>query len=88
MMMMMMMMMMMIIIIIITRSGHLKTPTWKTLYKKVTWIKIPPHRGLPHAITYRETEGFAVAIRDRVIKTINYEQHCLGVLSDRHMHKI
>ena len=82
------MMMMMMIIIIIIISGHLKPPTWKTLYKKITWIKTPPRRGLPLAITYRETEGFAVAIQDRVIKTINYEKHCLGVLSDRHMHKI
>ena len=37
---------------------------------------------------YTGREGFAVAIQDRVIKTTNYEKHCLGVLSDRHMHKI
>jgi hypothetical protein len=34
-----------------------------------------PSRGY----IYPETEGFAVAIQDRVIKTRNYEKHCLGV---------
>ena len=29
--------------------------------------------------TYPETEGFAVAFQDRIIKTSNYEKHCLGV---------
>lgn len=28
---------------------------------------------------YLEMEGFAVAIQDWVIKTRNYENHCLGV---------
>jgi len=28
---------------------------------------------------YPEIEGFAVAIQDQVIKTRNYEKHCLGV---------
>jgi len=29
--------------------------------------------------TYPETGGFAVAFQDRIIKTNNYEKHCLGV---------
>jgi hypothetical protein len=63
-----------IIVITIKDLDTCKTLTCKTLYKKITWTKIPPYRGLPQAIIYPETEGFAVAIQDRAIKTRNYEK--------------
>jgi hypothetical protein len=38
--------------------------------------------------TYSETEGFAVTIQVKVIKTRNYCKHCLGVLSDQKIQKM
>jgi len=32
---------------------------------------------------YPETEGFPVANQNQVIKTIHYEKHCLGEVTDR-----
>jgi hypothetical protein len=52
----------------------------KTLYRKIVWTKNLPYCGLLRP----EMEGFAVAIQDWVIKTRNYEKHCLEVeVTDR-----
>ena len=50
-----------------------------TLYRKIRWTKGPHYCGI------HETEGFAVAIHDKVIKTRNYKKHRLRVgVIDRH----
>jgi hypothetical protein len=36
-----------------------------------------PYSGFPQAMIYPETQGFAIAIQDRVMKPRNYEKHCL-----------
>jgi hypothetical protein len=65
---------------------HLNTCKTKTLHGKSANLLQENHVDkessllwLSAGCIYAKTEGFPVAIQDQVIKTINYENHCLGV---------
>jgi len=68
---------------------HLNTCKTKTLHGKFANLLQENHvdkksslMWLSAGSIYPKT-GFPVAIQDQVIKTINYENHCLGEVPDR-----
>ena len=75
------------------RFEHLenKNREWKnsqTYYRKNTSAKNLPYCGFPQVITYPRTEGFAVTIQNRVIKTSKLWESLFTSGCDQQMQKM